>query len=68
MHSDAYSDVYEMPVGRVAIIGTVLTHGGHEGPVLEGKSLDGNGSEELGEGLILGKIGLEKGKIRDRTL
>jgi len=57
-----------MPIGRVAIVRTVLTHRGDEGPVLEGKTLDGNRLEELGEGLILGKIGLGKGKVRDRAL
>ena len=43
--SGAYSDVNEMPVGRVTIIGAVLTHGGHEDPVLEGETPDGYGLE-----------------------
>ena len=43
--SGAYSDVNEMPVGRVTVIGAVLTHGGHEDPVLEGETPDGYGLE-----------------------
>ena len=50
----------EMPVGRMTVIRAVLTHRSHEGPVLEGETPYGYGLEELGEGFILGKIGLEK--------
>ena len=56
-----------MPVGGVTIVGTVLAHRGYPGPVLEGETLDRYGLEELGQGLILGEVGLEE-KIRDRAL
>jgi len=57
-----------MPIGRVAIVSTVLAQRSNKCPVLEGKTSDGYWLEELRELLILGEIGLEKGEIRDRTL
>lgn len=61
--SCAYSDMNEMPVGRVTVIRAVLTHGSHEDPVLEGETTDTYGLEELWECLILGEIGLEREKV-----
>ena len=66
--SGAHSDMNEMPVGRMTVIRAVLAHRSHVGPVLEGETPDGYGLEELGEGLILGEIGLEKEEICDRAL
>jgi len=60
--------VNEVPIGRVAIVGTVLAQRRNECSVLEGKTPDGYRLEELRELLILGEVGLEKGEIRDRTL
>ena len=61
--SGTYSDMNEMPVGRVSIVRAVLTHRSHEDSVLEGETPDGYGLEELREGLILGEIGLEQGEV-----
>ena len=66
--SGAHSDMNEMPVGRMTVIRAVLAHRSHVGPVLEGETPDGYGLEELGEGLILWEIGLEKEEICDRAL
>ena len=68
MHADAHSDVYEMPVCRVAIVGTVLAHRGHPGSIFEGETSDRYGLKELGQGPILGEIRLEKEEGRDRVL
>jgi hypothetical protein len=55
---DTYSNVNEMPVCRMTVIGAVLAHRRHKGPVLEGEAPNGYGLEELGELLILGEVGL----------
>jgi len=62
-----YSDVHEVPVGGMTIIGAVLAHRGYPGSVLEGETLDRYGLKELGQCLILGEVGLEE-EIRDRAL
>ena len=61
-HFDSYPDVHEMPIRCVSIISAVLAHRGHEGSVLEGETLDRYRLEELGQRLILGEVGLEKGR------
>ena len=65
--SSTHSDMNEMPVGRMTVIRAVLAHRRHEDPVLEGETPDVYGLEELGEGLILREIGLEKEEICDRA-
>lgn len=60
--------MHEMPVGCVTIVGAVLAHRRHPSPILEGETLDRYGLEELGQGFILGEIGLEEEEIRDRAL
>ena len=56
-----------MPVGSMTIVSAVLTHRGYPSPVLEGETFDRYGVEELGQGLILGEIGLEKEEISLRS-
>jgi hypothetical protein len=66
-HSDTHPDVHEMPIGGVTIVSAVLAHRGYPGPVLEGETLNRYRLEELGQGLILGEIGLEEEEIRRRS-
>ena len=56
-----HPNIYKVPVGGMAVIGAVLAEGSQPSPVFECDALDRYGLEELGQGLILGEIGL-KGK------
>jgi hypothetical protein len=48
----------------MAVISTVLTHGRHEGPVLERETPDSYGLEDFGQLFILGENGLWKKEVR----
>lgn len=62
--SSTHPNVNEVPIGCVTIIRTVLTHGRHEGPVLECKTPDTYGLEDFGQLFILGEKRLQKEGIR----
>ena len=56
----AHSNVHEVPIGRVTIVSAVLAQRRQPSPVLEDPASYRYGLEELGQGLILGEMGLEE--------